>query len=543
MGRAVRMARSLLAAGALAFGLAGQAAAQVVETPAGPVAIDSGRVAGKVLPAGVAAWLGIPFAAPPVRENRWRPPQPVAPWSGVWNADRFAPECIQGLRSSRANHYFGEEPTSEDCLYLNVWAPPQGGEKRPVVVWIYGGGFGVGSSGMANYAGENLAKKGVVYVSLNYRVGPFGFLAHPALSAEQGRSGNYGMLDQVAALQWVQRNIARFGGDPGAVTIMGQSAGAMSVSNLQASPLARGLFHRAVGLSGSPLAPPGLMGATPTLAAAEQNGVKLEQALQARSLEQMRAVPADRVLQAAQGGYGPIVDGAFLPDTPAAIFAAGRQSDLPVLIGFTRDEGFNGIARAVDVADYQAKARQMWGDRAGAFLKLYPADAASLRRTATDAARDASVASAMHAWASAQSAHGKAPVFAYMFSRVQPYAPGITFTDHDPATAGAYHTVDVPYWLQTLESLNLFRTTRNWTDWDRALADQASDAVVAFVRTGDPSTPRLAWPHYEPERERIVELGDRVRVIAWPNREKLGFFAANPPTPPPPSDPPRRSRD
>ncbi|HET9510772.1 MAG TPA: carboxylesterase family protein, partial [Sphingomonas sp.] len=241
--------------------------------PAAPVrTTDAGRVEGIALSSGVDAFLGIPFAAPPVRDLRWKPPQPRAPWSGVYHADRFAPECLQPLRSPRQNHYFGEEATSEDCLYLNVWAP-RAAKKAPVVVWIYGGGFTIGSASMANYSGEPLARAGVVRVNLAYRVGALGFLAHPALSREQqGRSGNYGLMDQIAGLYWIRRNIARFGGDPDNVTIVGQSAGSMSVALLQTSPAARGLFRRAVGMSGSPFG--GMLGPAP-LAAGERQGVEL----------------------------------------------------------------------------------------------------------------------------------------------------------------------------------------------------------------------------------------------------------------------------
>lgn len=231
--------------GTLLLGLAAPATAA-------PVTVDGGIVEGIELPSGVSAWLGVPFAAPPLRDLRWKQPQPVRPWNGTFHADRFAPECLQPLRGSMQNHYFGNEATSEDCLYLNVWAP-KGAARAPVVVWIYGGGFNIGSAAMANYSGEPLAKDGVVRVNIAYRVGSLGFLAHPELTAESGYggSGNYGLMDQIAALEWVKRNIAKFGGDPENVTIVGQSAGAMSVSLLQASPLARGLFAKAVAMSGS----------------------------------------------------------------------------------------------------------------------------------------------------------------------------------------------------------------------------------------------------------------------------------------------------
>src|SRR4051794_1345320 len=253
-GRA--LSRAVLAIASI-FSLlaAAPAPAQIVATPVAgdPVSIDTGAVSGKVLTSGVKAYFGIPYAAPPLGDLRWRAPDRVEAWKGIYHADRLAPECIQVLRRHNLNHYFGEEATSENCLYLNIWASAdaKSGAKLPVVVWIYGGGFTLGSSGMAIYDGENVAKKGTVFVSFNYRVGILGNLAHPELTAESPHhaSGNYGLMDQVAALQWVKRNIAQFGGDPDNVTITGQSAGAMSVSALEASPLAKGLFHRGFAMS------------------------------------------------------------------------------------------------------------------------------------------------------------------------------------------------------------------------------------------------------------------------------------------------------
>ena len=500
------------------------------------VAVDSGSLAGTELSSGVRAYLGVPFAAPPVRELRWRPPQPVTPWQGTYHADRTAPECIQTLRAHDINHYFGEEATSEDCLYLNIWAPPRSAAAQavPVVVWIYGGGFTIGSASMANYSGEQLAKKGVVYVALAYRVGALGFLAHPELTAEssQHASGNYGFLDQIAALQWIQRNIARFGGDPGNVTIMGQSAGSASVSILQASPLSRGLFHRAVGMSGGALG--ANMGRARPLSAAEQWGRELQTILKAPSLAALRQLPADRILavQGTTGRYGPLVDGWFLPEDPNAIFAAGKQNDLPILIGYTRDEGFDAFNQAMTLADYRAQA-QRWGEQSVELLKLYPAkNDAEARRASLDIARDATLGLQMRTWARAQTSNGKAPAYLYLFSRVHPYAPGVKFSDHDPATIGAYHTGDVPYWLQTLDSLNLFRTTRNWTAYDRELATRMSDVIVSFARTGKPTLSGIDWPTYRSQDERVVELGDSVRVIPLPNSSKIDFLAAHPPREP-----------
>jgi para-nitrobenzyl esterase len=401
------------------------------------------------------------------------------------------------------------------------------------VVWIYGGGFTIGSASMANYSGASLAAKGVVYVALAYRVGALGFLAHPELSAEspQHASGNYGFLDQIAALQWIQRNIARFGGDPRNVTIMGQSAGSASVSILQASPLSRGLFHRAVGMSGGALG--ANMGRARPLSAGEQGGRELQAVLKAPSLAALRQLPADRILavQGTTGRYGPLVDGWLLPEDPNALFAAGKQNDVPILIGYTRDEGFDSFNQAMTLAEYRAQA-QRYGEHAADLLRLYPAGSdAEARRAALDIARDATLGLQMRTWARAQ-ASGKSQAYLYLFSRVHPYAPGVKFSDHDPATIGAYHTGDVPYWLQTLDSLNLFRTTRNWTAYDRELATRMSDVIVSFARTGKPTLRGIDWPAYRSADERVVELGDSVRVIALPDSAKIDFLAAHPPQEP-----------
>lgn len=510
-----------------------RAATQAIRSD--PVAVESGSLAGTQLASGVRAYLGVPYAAPPVRDLRWRSPQPVPPWQGTYHADRIAPECIQALRAHDINHYFGEEATSEDCLYLNIWAPPHdaAAAPAPVVVWIYGGGFMIGSASMANYSGAPLAAKGVVYVALAYRVGALGFLAHPELSAEspQHVSGNYGFLDQIAALQWIQRNIARFGGDPRNVTIMGQSAGSASVSILQASPLSRGLFHRAVGMSGGALG--ANMGRARPMSAAEQWGRELQAVLKAPSLAALRQLPADRILavQGTTGRYGPLVDGYLLPEDPNALFAAGKQNDVPILIGYTRDEGFDSFNQTMTLAEYRAQA-QRYGEHAADLLRLYPATSdAEARRASLDIARDATLGLQMRTWARAQ-ASGKSPAYLYLFSRVHPYAPGVKFSDHDPATIGAYHTGDVPYWLQTLDSLNLFRTTRNWTAYDRELATKMSDVIVSFARTGKPSLSGIDWPAYRRADERVVELGDSVHVIPLPDSAKIDFLAAHPPLEP-----------
>ncbi|WP_179562401.1 carboxylesterase family protein [Sphingomonas sp. R3G8C] len=512
------MIRRILAA--LALGLAAPAQAE-------PVAVDGGLVEGTTLPSGVAAWLGVPFAAPPLRELRWQPPQPVTPWTGTLHADRFAPECLQPLRGSLQNHYFGNEATSEDCLYLNIWAPPKT-SKAPVVVWIYGGGFNIGSASMANYSGEPMAREGVVRVNIAYRVGALGFLAHPELSAQSGHgSGNYGLMDQIAALQWVKRNIARFGGDPDNVTIVGQSAGAMSVALLQISPLARGLFARAVAMSGSPFG--GMLGPAP-LAQGEAQGLALQKELGAASIAEMRTMPGDRIMAATTPRSAIVRDGQVITGSAEEVFAAHAQSDVPVLIGYTRDESFRPLGPIATTDALAAVVKDRFGARADAILAAYAG--ADPARAAADIARDATVGRQMADWAAAQRRFGTRPAYAYLFARRQPYAPGVVFSDHDPATVGAYHTGDVPYWLRTRDALNLFRHTRDWQPVDQALEDTMAGALLAFARTGVPSSAPIGpWPALDPKRPRLVLLGEQPGVIAWPHWADMALFGPAPAEP------------
>jgi para-nitrobenzyl esterase len=485
-----------------------------------PVRIDGGVIDGTSLASGVKAWLGVPFAAPPIRELRWKPPQPVAPWQGTYHADRFAPECLQPLRGPRQNHYFGNEATSEDCLYLNIWAP-KAAKKLPVVVWIYGGGFTIGSASMANYSGEPLARAGVVRVNLAYRVGALGFLAHPELSRESGQgSGNYGLMDQIAALHWVQRNIARFGGDPGNVTIVGQSAGSMAVALLQMSPKAGGLFHRAVGMSGSPFG--GMLGPVP-LARAEAQGLALQNELGAANLAELRAVPGDRVIAATTVRDPIVIDGKIVTGTAEDVFQARRQNDVPLLIGFTRDENFLPFGPVASAAELAAAVRARFPAQGDAILAAYANPDPG--RAATDIARDSTVGAQMAQWVASQQRSGTAPVYSYLFTRRQPYVAGIGFSDHYPETVGAYHSGDVPYWLGTRDSLNLFRQTRAWERGDDLLEAEMAGALLVFARTGAPTSPRLGrWPAFDPVQPRLVELGLEPKVIDWPHFAHLGLF-------------------
>lgn len=498
------------------------------DTPvASPVVqIDSGRVSGVALSGGTQAFLGIPFAAPPVRELRWRAPQAVTPWAGVLDAGKFGPQCIQPLRDANANHYSGAEVSSENCLYLNVWTRP-GLKQAPVIVFIHGGAFYIGAGSNGIYSGGPVSQEGAVFVNFNYRLGPLGFLALPELSEESphGSSGNYGLLDQIAALEWVKRNIARFGGDPANVTIVGQSAGSMSVLALQASPLAKGLFHRAVGMSGAMIGGPITM---PSKAQAEQDGERLKAVWKARNLAQLRAMPADRLVvpRVAGGpGTGPAVDGHVVPAPIPEIFARKAHSDVPLIVGFTRDESFGGIGAVTGMADLAEKARARFGDNAGQFLKLYPAatDAAA-RAQARVADRDATMAISMLNWATLQHANGRAPVYSYQFSRPHSYAPGVTFTDLDPATAGAYHTSEVPFWLGTLDAFNRFRQTRDWSAEDYAASRIMLRSLVALARTGNPDLPDLRWPRFAPARPYLLEFDQQAKAQPWPDQRKFDFF-------------------
>ncbi|WP_129774782.1 carboxylesterase/lipase family protein [Peristeroidobacter soli] len=512
--------------------------AQIVESPIpdDPVAIDTGSVSGKLLASGVRAYFGVPFAAPPTGDLRWREPQPRESWKGVYNADRFAPECIQILRPHNINHYFGEEATSEDCLYLNIWAPaslPQG-VKAPVILWLYGGGLSIGSASMPNYGGENLAKKGVIYITAGYRVGAFGFMAHPELTATSPHhaSGNYGHLDQVAALQWIQRNIERFGGDPKRVTVMGQSAGASSAFSLQASPLAKGLFQRIVGMSGG-----GLRAGSDPISQneAEQSGLELQRALKVGSLTDLRNVPADRILAAQAefqlGGtagtvrFRPNIDAHFMPRTPREIFASGEQNDVPLLIGFTRDESGNDLRTARSIDEFNTAAKKYFGDKTDQFLKLYPVRSdAEVPSAGATAVRDGGMATSMRSWALGQVAKGKAATYVYMYSHPHSYEPGVVIADLNPATAGAYHTSEVPFFLLTQDVYNRIRRTRAWTDYDRALANKMSDALVAFASTGDPTTGDVKPPKFTVRTQEFTEFGDEIRARRF-DVKRMDFFS------------------
>ena len=531
----IRRVYPLIIAATLSLLVTPALAGVMVPVAGDPVTIDSGKVSGTELGGSIKGYFGIPFAAPPVRENRWRAPKPVKPWNGIYTADDMKPECPQGLRSPSINHYFGEEAPSEDCLYLNIWEPASAkpGDKLPVVVWIYGGAFAVGSASSPIYSGAPLARDGVLYVAINYRLGIFGFMAHPELTRESGHdaSGDWGFLDQVAALKWVQRNIAAFGGDPRNVTLVGQSAGSMSINNLMASPLAKGLFQRAFGMSGATV--DGGAGSGVPLKEAEEQGVRLQEAMKAKSIKDMRGYSWDKIMDIARNAgirIGPDIDGYYLPDTVQHIFEARKQSDVTLVTGSTANDIGTSlpIRNAKTLADYRSLAAEMYGDKAGLFLKLWPAsNDAQAAMQADQVGRNSGFAVGARNWVRMQARTGTKPAYLYMFDKVQPFAPGVTFSDFDPATAGAYHMGDVPYFLGTYEAFNLFRTTRNWTDADRSLSQRLQNVIVTYARTGDPNTPEVKFVKYDAKHEMRTDINDSITIEKL-NTAGLDFLSETP---------------
>ncbi len=409
----------------------------------------------------------------------------------------------------------GMTPISEDCLYINVWTPAKSAQdKLPVMVWIHGGGFREGSGAETAWAGDNLAKKGLVYVNFNYRLSIFGFLAHPDLTKESGHhsSGNYAYLDQMAALRWVQRNIAQFGGDPSNVTIFGQSAGASSVAVQMASPLAKGLFQRAVGQSGG-------MGRGVPLAQAEQTGVKLAESLGARSIAALRAKPANEVLNVKGAAPTSVVDGWVLPEDPVSIFEKGRQNDAPLICGSTAEDG-PGAGPPLTAAGAPAYAKENFGDLAGEYMKLFPANTdAQAKKAAHDVRRDRSLFGARR-WVNLQAATGKSKVYWYLFSHAAPVPPDSFFDGKTPAEVGAYHGVDNNYIFDNLRGKDW-----PWTEVDRKLAELVSSMWVRFVKTGDPNGPGLpAWETYNPKSPRLLNITATPRMEPGPYKTEIDFF-------------------
>lgn len=481
-----------------------------------PIVVSEGRISGTQNASGdVRIYKGIPFAAPPVGDLRWKAPQPVTPWTGVKACTAFGASPMQGSPAPfgpwSAEFLIPKEPISEDCLYLNVWTPAKtAGKKQPVLVWIYGGGFSSGGSGCAIYDGEATAKKGIVFVSINYRVGPFGFLALPELTKESGHnaSGNYGLMDQIAALRWVQKNIAAFGGDPANVTIAGQSAGSMSVNCLVATPLASGLFTKAIAQSGA-----SFTRSNPSLATAEDAGKKWMADLGVSSLTELRAKPAAELMKKYMTVRGPIIDGYVLPGHIADIFNAGKQNKIALLTGWNEDEGMSAVKKP---EEFKAQLQQQYGAKAGELATYYPSGTeAESARSQTELSRDQIFGAQNYKWATMASDQHQ-PVYVYRFTRNIP-ATG------QYATYGAFHTGEVAYAYDNLAAID--KTLRPLDQTDNRLAAQMAGYWANFIKTGNPNGALLpAWPVFSTQRPNIMVLGDNCHPATLTDAARLTYL-------------------
>ncbi len=497
-----------------------------------PVKVQGGLVEGTV-ESGLSVYRGIPFAAPPVGDLRWKAPKPAAPWSGVRKADRFAPGCI------------GNGPTaSEDCLYLNVWSPAKSPrDKLPVLVWIYGGGFSGGQTSTPVFSGEPFADKGVIYVSIAYRVGVLGFLAHPGLSAETSNhvSGNYGMLDQIEALKWVKRNIAAFGGDPNRVTIFGESAGGMAVSMLAASPLAKDLFQGAVSESGGSFAAPNTLSLPGEnmlrLRDAETSGQAYGQRLGARTVAELRALTPQRLAERAPGAPAnagpsprgltetiawPVIDGWVIPDDQYQLYQAGRFNRTPVLIGINSDEGAS-FGAPTTLATHQDYVRWRYGPFADRLLAAYPSsDDPSAKQASRDLMRDAGFGWHTWVWARLQNEQRGPKVFYYYFEQRPPYPAGSRQAD----AKGAPHGSEIPYVFGHLDQDKAMA----WRPEDHAVSAQMVAAWTNFAKFGDPNGPGVPnWPAFTKANPVGMRFNANSAAGPVPNPRQLevldGYFA------------------
>jgi para-nitrobenzyl esterase len=479
------------------------------------IQIETGLISGVKSNSGdVIAFKGIPFAAPPVGELRWKAPQPAKAWQGIKKCNVFGPSPMQAkpvpFMVYTSEFLIPETPISEDCLYLNVWTKAKKFGKKPVFVWIYGGGFTSGGAAVPIYDGEAMAKKGIIFVSINYRVGVFGFLTHPELTKESPdhASGNYGLLDQIAALKWIKRNIAAFGGDPDNVTIAGQSAGSMSVNCLVASPLGKGLFNKAIAESGSLLITNPLIKAN-DLQSAEQQGLKLAESVHATSLNELRNVPASELMKF-QGRYSPVVDGYVLPEPIPQIFAAGKQNNVSLITGWNEDEAFVSGFKKKDAFIQQAK--EQYGADADKFLKYFPASTdEEAARSQIKLSRDMIFALSGYKWAGLQSS--KSPVYVYNFDRKLPATA-------DYVKYGAFHTGEVAYVMDNLNFLH-----RPWEPADFKLADLMSAYWVNFITSGNPNGKGLPpWSEFNKNTNQAMVFDKTSGTKALPDKDELDFL-------------------
>jgi len=491
------------------------------------VKVDSGTLEGTLNgDSSVRIFRNVPFAAPPVGNLRWQAPQPVQAWEGVRKATEFGAHCVQGK-------VFGDIDApggmSEDCLNLIVWAPAKASDKPlPVYLWFYGGGFAAGGNSEARYDGESFARKGIVVVNANYRLGVFGFLAHPDLTKESPHhaSGNYGLLDQVAALQWVRKNIAAFGGDPNRITIGGESAGSLSVSALMASPLSRDLISQAVGESGAFLGNVGGRGMS-SLAEAEKAGVTFADSAGAKSIAEMRAKSSDDLLKAAMKvnngfGFWPIIDGYCLPENVSATYAAGKQAKVSLLAGWNADE----VRMAVMMNPQKPTAKtfpdqlnKQFKDRGAEALKLYPASTdEEAIRSAGDLASDNFIVFSTWKWLDMQTRTGE-PVYRFEFDRPVPIPEAMKAMARGAKTLGSPHASELEYVFNMLASKKA-----DWQPEDQKVADQMNEYWANFIRTGDPSGSGLAkWPSFTTSHE-VMHLNTESKALPEEHRDRYVFL-------------------
>lgn len=479
------------------------------------VEVANGTLEGVLESSGIRSFKGIPFAKPPVGDLRWKYPQAAENWSGIRKADHFGPNAMQVKVFGDMN--FRSEGMDEDCLYLNVWTPASSpDEKLPVLVYFYGGGFVAGDGSEARYDGERMAQEGIVALTVNYRLGVFGFLAHPELTQESpyGASGNYALMDQYAALKWVRENIAAFGGDPERITIAGESAGSIAVSAQMASPLSKDLIAGAIGESGAMIFP---TLAPITLEQGEKNGLAFAEKVNAGSLADLRAIPAAELLQAASipGAFNALatVDGYFLPKLPVEIFAAGEQAQVPLLAGWNSAEipyqAFMGFDTPTP-DNYKKKIERQYPDHAETVLELYPGNTQQeVVRSATALASDGFIVYSTWKWIDLQAKTGGKPVYRYLFSKSKPpmtpefsnsipgLAGGISDggqedTDPAPVSEGAPHAFEIEYAMGNLRTNPVYA----WTPADHKVSGTMFGYFANFIKTGNPNGPDL--PKWSP---------------------------------------------
>jgi para-nitrobenzyl esterase len=483
------------------------------------VKTTQGKVVGKTINDGkVRAFMGLPYAAPPVGELRWKAPQPAAKWKGVRDATKYGAHCAQGRVFD--DMVFQDAGPSEDCLFLNVYAPASATKKSklPVMFWIHGGGYAGGGSSEPRHNGDFLPTKGVVLVTINYRLGVFGFLVTDELAKEgNGSAGNYGLLDVVAALQWVSGNIAEFGGDPNNVTIFGESAGSFAVSTLMASPMAQGLFHKAIGESGAAFPSAINLGGETVTDRAKIDGKWVEKT-GAKSLAELRAMPADKVLEAAKSkgttGFAPVIDRRFLTEPVADSYAAGKQAHIPLLAGWNADEGSFFAMRGMTSPQWQEMAAGLFKERSQEFLKLYPGDTDSQAlRSAIDFGSDSFIAFGTWKWLEAHRKTGGAPVYRYHFELAA------TPSKYHPGTY-AFHSDDIEYVFGTLDT----RPGWNVRPEDRQLSEAIMNYWTNFAKTGDPNGSVLVtWPKYDDEGA-LIHLNSPITSGSDATRDRYAFL-------------------